>query len=154
MFILQKKNVLHGQLNIKNVKLKGKEFPDGPHDVEIIGISSYEKEQLTFIIQGKEGWIYTYVPSHYLTLGCDWIIPSQTFKCPSIEFVVTNPIVNKATLPEGDCEVLFSVDWLDNNEMLHCCSLINGGGLLIYPHRKFITKEKCPKMGKMRDIWK
>ncbi len=153
MFIQQQKNVLHGPLNIKNVKLKGKEFPEGPHDVEIIGVSSYEKEQLTFIVQGKEGWIYTYVPAHYLTLGDSWIVPLRTFTCPSIEFVVTNPIVKNASLPEGECEVLFSIDWLDNNEMLHCCSLINGGGLLIYPHRKFVVKNS-PKIEKMREIWK
>ena len=106
MYIPQKKNVLHGRLKIESVKVKGKEFPDGPHDVNIIGISSYTNEQLTFIIQGKSGWIYTYVPAHYLTLGCDWITANKIFVCPSIEFVITDPIVDTATLPEGDSKVL------------------------------------------------
>lgn len=153
MFIPQKKNVLHGRLTIENVKIKGEEFPDGPHDVNIIGISSYTNEQLTFIIQGQSGWIYTYVPTHYLTLGSDWITPHSTFVCPSIEFVITNPIVEAATLPEGKSKILFSVDFLDANEMLHCCSLLNGGGLLIYPHRKFVNLNS-PKMKKMKSVWK
>lgn len=33
------------------------------------------------------------------------------------------------------------------------CSLLNGGGLLIYPHRKFVNLNS-PKMKKMKSVWK
>lgn len=146
-------SVLHAQLNIPGVKVKGKEFPEGPHNITIIGVSSYPNEQLTFIIQGEGGWVYTYVPAHYLTLEKTWIEQDRKFLCPGIEFVITKPIISQATFVEGPVKLLFSIDWLDKNELLHCGTLINGGGLLIYPHRKFVSVNP-PKLEKMRGTWK
>lgn len=147
------KNVLHAQLEISDVFLKGDEFPEGPYRVKIIGVSSYEKEQLTFTVEGPGGWIYTYLPTHYLSLGEVRLVTEYIFLCPSIEFVLTNPLVDTFNTVHGQVKALFAIDWLDKNELAHCGYIIDNGAFVVYTHRNFKV-ENCPPLKKMRKIWK
>lgn len=153
MKIYPSKNTLHAKLDIPNLILRGSEFPDGPHTVDIIGVSSYEKEQLTFIVKGNGGWIYTYIPSHYLSFGNCNIISETIFICPSIEFVVTHPLVEEFNTVHGTVKSLFCIDWLDKNELVHCGYLANGGAIMVYTHRNFKVNNP-PTLKKMRQVWK
>lgn len=146
-------HILHAPIYIPMAGIRGEEFGTVARDVTIIGISSYPNEQLTFIVQGRQGWIYTYVPAHYLTLGGNWIMQKKTFTCKGLEFVICNPLVPTFEVKEGKAKSLFAVDWLNKNELLHCGSLMDGGGIVIYPHREFIV-ENCPPLKKMKSTWK
>jgi len=133
--------------------VKGEEFGNSLLCVEIIAVSCYKNEQVTFWIKGEGGWYYGYVPLNYLSLS-DLFIDVQTknFLCKSQVYEIVPKFINEdVNLPEGLGEILFSLDFLEENEILHVCAL-KTGPIRIYPHRNFICD--FPPMKKMRKIWK
>lgn len=149
----------------KNNLIKGK----------IIGVSSYEGEQVTFQVLLETGALFSYLPIHAFCMDTISTIVNvdqqQTFNlCKSGRIDVftldyfNNKIIsifNKKSKWEGFGEYILSIDWVDSNEQLH---LIKHSGLLwLRPNHKILIFDNkddpkkyktLPSYKKLHQEWK
>ena len=133
----------------------------------IIGVSAYPGEQLTFWIRGGPGgWLYSYVPAHYLALMCggiadgrpDFFTGAECKKvlCPADHrgFVVDVPIQSEVKIAGKEYRALATVDFLNSNEVLWVLTRAADGAILVSSHRYFDAELPEGGLRKMRATWK
>lgn len=139
----------------------------------IFAVNSYKGHALTFEVLLEGGAVYSYVPAHMLR----WINPSKNHQdsvkleekdltyalCPGDRIVV-----NAYGLLTGEkCKAffvrenlwlealyLFTVDWVDDNLLLHALALENGRVALLPSHKVlFGDSTELPKYKKLHAEW-
>jgi hypothetical protein len=119
----------------------------------IIAVSSYVGHVPTFQILLDTGHLFSYVPPHMLCVhdpknhDIDFDLNDCVFhNCPPGNIVV-NVFKHLQRYPvqlftadrkplDSLADYLFSVDWIDANDVLHCVSMRDSGQIKLYPQHK------------------
>jgi hypothetical protein len=130
---------------------------------EIIGVSTYINQPITFTILIEKSWLYSNIPINWLfhNKNIDDIDVKfdnlRGINCPKLEidYFILNKlndvkvnIDNKWVSGFYKC----SFDFYSDNELLHLISLYNGQFGLFPNNRLSFNKEELPKFKKQRNI--
>lgn len=142
--------ILHKSIDPIKAYVKCPEIANGSITlVNIIGISCYPNERVTFWIEGiHEEWLYSYIPSHYLAFDPLYFGEMENEPtCKSYKFVISEPI--KKAVMKNEAMALFMIDFLDENELYWVIKHKNR--LKVKPHREF--NSPLIDLKKMRKVW-
>lgn len=141
---------------------------------EIVGVSSYKGESLTFIFRTDEGSMFYYIPTHWIATDIDkrnnvmettWLGNAFAVyhNCPSNKLTIS---VNEFMKQKLSCffvdvhkwmqgEYLFTVDWVDDNILQHVILLETGQLAVLPPHKvKVDGPRSFQPFKKLRGEWK
>ena len=144
-------NFLHCKIKPISAHVSAPEINNGTlTSINIIGISCYHKEKVTFWIESShEEWIYCYIPSHYISLDGKHFASEKNEEplCKGYTFVVTPPV--KKNVMYKKAETLLMLDFINDDEILWLIS--RNGALEVRTHRRF--SEPSPNLKKIRKVW-
>ena len=135
---------------------------------KIIAISSYPGHTLTFTVLVHDKYIFSYIPiialAWFITEAKSTLERAVYKNCPSAELTVAYyDALNECTVFKHDGSYLsggtylLSVDWYNDNELLHLIKL-DDGTLALYPNHKIVfgknsAKAELPKYKKLHHEW-
>jgi hypothetical protein len=173
------------QPNVFNLKIEKRAFGFMPKAIDdmdesktslihgqIFSISSYKDHSPTVQVLLSDGSVFSYLPLHSLvstqepTENHDFELKDCFYhNCPSNEFVV-----HEFYELSGICQVfiksrnkfyqgmyILTIDWFEDNNMLHLIELDNGAFVMIPSHKIQFGKYKStkfPEYKKLRQEWK
>lgn len=135
----------------------------------IIGVSSYPGSTPTFQIVVEGESLFSYIPPHLLLMNKTDLVPSWTLKdlvyhnCPSAEFALSVSefllgkklsIYLRGVKGWVDGKYLFTLDWYEGNDLLHCVVLSNGQFGFFPQHKISLGKQEFKPYQKLRQEWK
>lgn len=130
-----------------------------PLPVELVGVSCYPGEQVTFWVRGEGLWLYSYVPLEWLFCSNDRRQPWPV--CPKhTGFTIDLPPVSGMTYGGVACTPLAVIDFLDNNELLWIVTQpgdqngVKTTAVAVLPHRAFDHVPPAGGLRKCRETWK
>jgi hypothetical protein len=133
---------------------------------EIVTVSSYKGDAITFNILLENGAMFSYVPIHMLMMreGGSFDLPDLCYiNCPSYQFslhvfsVLLNKPVSayfKRTKDWKSARYLWSIDWYTENELLHFLLLDSGQFAFLPSHKvKFSSDTTLNPYREMTSRW-
>ena len=135
--------------------------PGKPLTCAIVGVSCYPGEQVTFWIRGgPSGWLYSYVPAHYLALTLSGALarhgtPGRAMLVPAASkgFTVDTPIQSEVRIDGEEYKALAMIDFLNCNELFWVLARARDGVIVVSTHRYFDAAPPPGGLRKMRQTW-
>ncbi len=139
---------------------------------EIIGVSSYKGSVPTFQIVVDKESIFSYVPPHLLlqrrvgeqeTQFNHFDLNDLVYhNCPSPEFALIEIDYLKKPMSAylrsqkswSPCVYLFTMDWHEGNDLLHCIAIDNGQFAFLPSHKLSLGKKEFQPYLKLKQEWR
>lgn len=134
---------------------------------QVIGVSSYSGSSPTFQVIVEGSSLFSYIPPHLLSLAKTPVFTHSLrelvyHNCPSAEFAVCVWDILKGRniglyLKSVDhwttCNYLFTLDWFQENDLLHCVILANGQVGFFPQHKLLLSGNTFKPYKKLHKEW-